>query len=150
MPDTPRISPEARELLDKPAQAVFGTLLPDGSPHAVIAGVVVDGDELVTHTAPTMQRVKNLRKDPRINVLVIDPDSPLRYVEVRGVANLRECTSEDIGPLFRAQAEKYGLPPQAGELPPGRKVLQIRITPTKVGYHAFDPRNMGPQSRQPS
>jgi predicted pyridoxine 5'-phosphate oxidase superfamily flavin-nucleotide-binding protein len=67
------LTPEALEVLNKPALAVFGTLLKDGSPHSAIAGVVVDGDHVVTHTAPTAQRLKNLRRDPRINVLVIDP-----------------------------------------------------------------------------
>jgi PPOX class probable F420-dependent enzyme len=139
-------SPEVVEVLRKPGMAVFGTLLPDGSPHAVIAGVVVDGDQLVTHAGPGAQRLKNLDADPRINVLVVDPEDPRIYVEVRGVASLRECTSEDIGPLFKAQAEKYGLPAHVGQVAEGLKVVQVRITPKKVNFVGFRP--MGPQTLQ--
>jgi PPOX class probable F420-dependent enzyme len=142
------LSADVVALLGKPAIAVFGTLLPDGGPQATVAGFVVDGDQLVTHTGIGVQRVKNLRIDPRINVLVVDPDNPLRYVEVRGIAELRECTAADIGPLFKAQAEKYGLPEHVGQVREGTRVTQIQITPTKVNYQAFEPVRMGPQSRQ--
>ena len=113
-----------------------------------MAGVMVDGDELVAHTAPRMQRVKNLRADPRITVLVVDPDDSKRYVEVRGIASLRECSGEDIGDIFRKQAEKYGLPGGVGKVPPGVTVIQVRIKPIKVNYKVFTPGRMGPQTGQ--
>jgi uncharacterized protein YndB with AHSA1/START domain len=40
----------------------------------VIAGVMVDDDELVAHTRPSAQRVKNLRADPRVTA----PDGEIR------------------------------------------------------------------------
>ena len=141
------IPPDARQLLEKRVMAIYGTLLPDGAPHAVAAGVVVDGDELVAHTDPGAQRVKNLRNDPRINVLAVDPENPRIYVEVRGVASLRVCGPEDVGPHYRAQAEKYGLPAIAGEMRPGMTVVQIRITPLKVRFFSFTFDRMGPKSR---
>jgi PPOX class probable F420-dependent enzyme len=146
--DKSQITPEALEVLNKPGQAVWGSLLPDGSPHAAVAGFVVDGNQLVTHTAPTAQRLKNLRRDPRINVLVVDKDNPLKYVEIRGTAEIREASHADIGPLFKAQNDKYGLPPQASEPREGVIIVQIRVTPQKVNYFFFDPRNMGPKSAQ--
>jgi PPOX class probable F420-dependent enzyme len=148
--ETPLLTPEAVELLGKPGNAVFCTLMPDGTPQATVAGILVDGNELVAHTAPRMQRVKNLRADPRITVVVVDPDDPKRYVEVRGVATLRECSPEDVGPLFKAQAEKYGLPVQAGRLPPGMTVVQVRIKPVKVNYMEFTFARMGPKTGQAS
>ncbi len=146
--EAPLLTPEAVELLGKPGNAIFTTLMPDGSPQATVAGVMVDGNDLVAHTAPRMQRVKNLRADPRITVLVVDPDDSKRYVEVRGVATLRECTTEDIGEIFRKQAEKYGLPAGAGQVAPGITVIQIRIKPTKVNYKEFTPGRMGPRTGQ--
>ncbi len=148
MEDAVTISDEARAVLDKRAQAVYGTLLKDGSPHAAIAGLVVDGNEIVTHTGPAAQRLKNLRRDPRINVLVVDPDNPMCYVEVRGTARIIEGDIETIGPMFKAQNDKYGLPPAASNPPPHVKIVQVRITPKRVNYFFFDPRNMGPKSKQ--
>ncbi|MDX6738166.1 PPOX class F420-dependent oxidoreductase [Actinocorallia sp. A-T 12471] len=141
-------SPQARDLLEGPANAVFCTLMPDGSPQAVVAGFVLDGDELVAHTAPRMQRVRNLRADPRITVLVVDPADPKRYVEVRGEATLREPSAAEAAPLFKAQAVKYGLPERAGSLPEGITVVQIRVKPTKVNYMEFTPERMGPKMGQ--
>jgi PPOX class probable F420-dependent enzyme len=141
-------SPDALEVLNKRALAIFGTLLKDGSPHSAIAGVIVDGDQLVTHTAPAAQRVKNLKRDPRINVMVIDPDTPLKYVEVRGTAELREMDGGVVDPLFKQQNEKYGLPPQASEPRPGMTIIQVRITPHKAKFFFFNPREMGPKRGQ--
>jgi general stress protein 26 len=108
--------------------------------------VVQDGEDLVTHTAPAAQRVKNLKADPRINVLVVDPDNPRIYLEVRGRAALRECTRADISPQFKAQAQKYGLPPHVGEVPEGVTVIEVRITPSKVNFMGLRP--MGPETGQ--
>ena len=140
--------PEAVELLSKRATAVITTLLPDGSPHSVVAGVTLDGDVLVSHTGPAARRLANLRADPRIDVVAIDPDTPMRYVEVRGTATLREGGGEGIAARFKQHAEQYGLPQEAGEIRAGITVVQIRITPTKVAFHEFDPSRMGPATAQ--
>jgi len=141
-------SPEAVALLSKRATAVITTLLPDGSPHSVIAGVVLVGDEIVTHTGPATKRLENLRADPRINVLAIDPDTPMRYVEVRGTATLQEGGDEALRQRFKEHAQKYALPAEAGQIREGITVVQIRVKPTKVSYHEFDPSRMGPATTQ--
>ena len=142
------LPPEAVALLSKRVTGVITTLLPDGSPHSVIAGVMLDGDQLVTHTGPATKRLKNLAADPRINVIAIDPDSPMRYVEVRGTATVQEGGGQALGQRFKEHAEKYGLPEEAGKIRAGITVVQIRVTPTKVSYHEFDPSRMGPSTTQ--
>lgn len=141
-------SPEAVALLSKRVTGVITTLLPDGSPHSVVAGVMLDGDELVSHTGPAARRLANIRADPRINVIAIDPDSPMRYVEVRGTATLQEGGGQALGGRFKQHAEKYGLPEEAGQIREGIAVVQIRVKPTKVTFHAFDPSRMGPATTQ--
>ena len=144
----PTFAPEVHEILNKRASAVITTLLPDGSPHSCVAGVVLDGDELVSHTSPTARRLGNLRSDPRINVVVVDPDNPRRYVEVRGTATLHEGDGEDLRDRFKTQAKKYGLPREAGEISAGVEVVQIRVKPSKVNYFDFAPNQMGPAAAQ--
>ncbi|MEV4516325.1 pyridoxamine 5'-phosphate oxidase family protein [Dactylosporangium sp. NPDC049525] len=140
--------PEAVALLSKRVTGVITTLLPDGSPHSVVAGVMLDGDQIVSHTGPAAKRLANLRANPRINVIAIDPDSPMRYVEVRGTATLQEGGGQALGQRFKEHAEKYGLPEEAGTIRAGITVVQIRVTPTKVSYHEFDPSRMGPATTQ--
>ncbi|MFJ6730119.1 TIGR03618 family F420-dependent PPOX class oxidoreductase [Streptomyces sp. NPDC091281] len=139
---------EVVTLLSKRVTGVITTLLPDGSPHSVIAGVVIEGDELVSHTGPGARRLDNLRADPRINILAIDPETPMRYVEVRGTAVIEETKGADLVQTFRDHAEKYDLPEEAGRVAPEATVVKIRVTPRKVGYHELDPSRMGPERLQ--
>jgi PPOX class probable F420-dependent enzyme len=141
-------SDEVVALLSKRITGVITTLLPDGSPHSVIAGLVIEGDELVSHTGPGARRLDNLRADPRINVLAIDPDTPMRYLEVRGTATIEEVSGAAMADTFREHAEKYGLPEESGKVAPRASVVKIRITPKKIGYHELDPSRMGPEQLQ--
>ncbi len=141
-------SDEVVALLSKRITGVITTLLPDGSPHSVIAGVVIEGDELVSHTGPGAKRLKNLQGDPRINVLAIDPDTPMRYAEFRGTATIEEVSGAELFETFKNHAKKYDLPEEAGQVAPEATVVKIRIRPEKIGYHDLDPSRMGPEKLQ--
>ncbi|MFD8968977.1 TIGR03618 family F420-dependent PPOX class oxidoreductase [Streptomyces sp. NPDC059568] len=141
-------SEEVVALLSKRVTGVITTLLPDGSPHSVIAGVVIEGDELVSHTGPGARRLDNLRADPRINIIAIDPETPMRYLEVRGTAVIEETKGADLVQTFKDHAEKYDLPEEAGKVAPEATVVKIRVTPRKIGYHDLDPSRMGPERLQ--
>ncbi|MFC8078125.1 TIGR03618 family F420-dependent PPOX class oxidoreductase [Streptomyces sp. NPDC057307] len=141
-------SEEVVALLSKRVTGVITTLLPDGSPHSVIAGVVIEGDELVSHTGPGAYRLRNLRADPRINILAIDPETPMRYVEVRGTAVIEETKGAELVQTFKDHAEKYDLPEEAGKVEAEATVVKIRVTPKKIGYHELDPSRMGPERLQ--
>ncbi|WP_410676061.1 pyridoxamine 5'-phosphate oxidase family protein [Amycolatopsis sp. cmx-4-68] len=141
-------SPEVVALLAKRVTGVITTLTLDGSPHSVIAGVMIDGDELISHTGPGARRLAHLRNDPRINVLAIDPDTPMRYVEFRGTATIEEALGADMTESFREHAEKYDLPEDAGTVRADATVVKIRIKPHKIGYHDLDPSRMGPEQLQ--
>lgn len=141
-------SPEVVALLSKRVTGVITTLLPDGSPHSVIAGVVIEGDELVSHTGPGARRLTNLRNDPRINMLAIDPDTPMRYAEIRGTATIEEVFGSEMTQTFRDHAEKYNLPEESGRVAADATVIKIRVRPYKIGYHDLDPTRMGPEHLQ--
>lgn len=141
-------SEEVVALLSKRVTGVITTLLPDGSPHSVIAGVVIEGDELVSHTGPGARRLDNLRADPRINIIAIDPETPMRYLEVRGTAVIEETKGADLVQTFKDHAKKYDLPEEAGKVAPEATVVKIRVTPKKIGYHDLDPSRMGPERLQ--
>ncbi|MCV7015226.1 pyridoxamine 5'-phosphate oxidase family protein [Mycolicibacterium madagascariense] len=95
------------------------------------------------------RRLGNLRHDPRIDVLAVDPVNPMRYVEIRGTATLQEISDDQskLGPL-KEHAEKYALPEEAARIPAGVHVAQIRITPHKVNYFDRQRSQMGPATQQ--
>ncbi|HEY3335301.1 MAG TPA: TIGR03618 family F420-dependent PPOX class oxidoreductase [Candidatus Limnocylindrales bacterium] len=77
-----------RDLLERPVVGVLTTMLPDGQPQSRLAWVdLADGCALVN---TTLERRKGrcLDSDPRVSLLVVDPDDTSRFVQVRGVGEL--------------------------------------------------------------
>ena len=74
MPRTDRIEPRGIELLLEKQVAVLSTILPDGSPHATPVWVDVepDGSHILINTGMAHQKFKNIERDPRVAVTVVD------------------------------------------------------------------------------
>ncbi len=79
------LDPDVRELFEKPNYVHLATLMPDGSPHTVaVWSGFVDGDRLGFFTQPASRKAKNVAKDPRVALSVVDRDNPYRMASVRG------------------------------------------------------------------
>lgn len=76
------------DLVTRPAHAVLTTLMPDGEPQSSLVWIDYDGACVRVNT--TLERVKgrNMVADPRVSLLVVDPDDTSRYVQIRGQAEL--------------------------------------------------------------
>lgn len=94
-----------RDLFQKKAFAAFTTLMPDGTPQTTPVWVDYSGDEIVVNSAVGRQKDKNVRRDPRVALAIVDPDNPYRYVEVRG--RVREITQNGAEDHIDAMARKY-------------------------------------------
>ena len=64
--------------------ATVVTLMPDGQPQALLTWVDHDGDNVLVNTEPQRQRARNVRRDPRVTVLIHSADNPYDWAEVRG------------------------------------------------------------------
>ncbi|MGA7672780.1 MAG: PPOX class F420-dependent oxidoreductase [Nitrolancea sp.] len=73
-----------RELLDLPAFASLSTLLPDGTPQMTVMWYWLVGDEIHMITPASTRKARNLAHDGRSAIVVSDPNSGYRYVEMRG------------------------------------------------------------------
>ena len=93
------------DLFQKKAFGAFSTVMPDGSPQTTPVWVDYQGAEIWVNSAVGRQKDKNVRRDPRVAVAVMDPDNPYRYVEVRG--SVREVTQEGADAHIDAMAKKY-------------------------------------------
>jgi PPOX class probable F420-dependent enzyme len=71
-------------LLRRPSPCFLATLMPDGSPQLTQTWVDTDGTNVLINTVDGHQKVRNMRRDPRVAVNVADPDDPSTYVAVRG------------------------------------------------------------------
>jgi PPOX class probable F420-dependent enzyme len=72
------------DLLHKPSPCFITTLMPDGSPQLTQTWVTTDGEHVVINIVAGSQKEKNLARDPRVAVNVVDPDEVFRYYAVRG------------------------------------------------------------------
>jgi PPOX class probable F420-dependent enzyme len=92
------------DILEKRSFAHVATLMPDGSPHVTPVWVDhEDGEYVRFNTARGRRKEKNVARDARVGVSVVDPDDPYRFLSVRGEATVTEEGAVDhINELARA------------------------------------------------
>jgi PPOX class probable F420-dependent enzyme len=84
------IPPSHLDLLTRPIAAVLTTMMPDGQPQSSIVWADHDGECVRVATTRERRKGRNLRVNPRVSLLVVDPDDTARYVCVLGDAELAE------------------------------------------------------------
>jgi PPOX class probable F420-dependent enzyme len=80
-----RIPESHKYLIDGPYWAALTTLMPDGQPQTTPVWCNREGDYVLTNTMIGFRKEKNMRANPRVTLLVYDPQDPLRNIEVRGL-----------------------------------------------------------------
>jgi PPOX class probable F420-dependent enzyme len=93
------------DLFRKKAFANLVTLMPNGSPQVTPVWVDFDGRHVLINTAAGRQKDKNLQRDARVAMSIMDPENPYRYLEVRG--RVTERTTAGADEHIDALARKY-------------------------------------------
>lgn len=129
------LSPATLRLLDGRNYAVLATVNPDGSPQTSVVWVGRDSAELFFSTVEGRVKHRNMVRDPRVSVTVIDSADPENYVELRG----RVTMTPDVGRRIDTQLSwKYdGRDP--GEDRPGAVRVVVRMVVQKVTGYAAHP-----------
>jgi PPOX class probable F420-dependent enzyme len=120
-------------LLDGKNYAILATINPDGSPQTSVLWVGRDGNDLLFSTVAGRVKHRNMERDPRVSVSVLDSADPENYVELRG----RVSMTPDVGRALDTRLSwKYdGRDP--GEDRPGAVRVVVRMVVEKVtGYAA--------------
>jgi PPOX class probable F420-dependent enzyme len=120
-------------LLDGKNYAILATINPDGSPQTSVLWVGRDGNDLLFSTVAGRVKHRNMERDPRVSVTVLDSADPENYVELRG----RVSMTPDVGRALDTRLSwKYdGRDP--GEDRPGAVRVVVRMVVEKVtGYAA--------------
>jgi PPOX class probable F420-dependent enzyme len=96
--------------------AKVATAMKDGQPHVMPVWFVLDGEQIVFTTGAHSVKGRNLRRDPRIALVVEDDEPPFAFVHIRGSVTIKE----DLDDLRRfatvigcrymgeARAEEFG------------------------------------------
>jgi len=105
---------------------------PDGSPQTSVIWVGRDGGDVLFSTVEGRKKHRNMVRDPRVSISVIDWADPENYIELRG----RVSMTPDVGRRLDTQLSwKYdGKDP--GEDRPGAVRVVVRLVVEKVTGHA--------------
>jgi len=93
------------DLFQKKAFASLGTLMPDGQPQVTPVWVDFDGKHVVVNSAKGRVKDRNMRRDPRVSMALIDPDNPYRHLQVQG--RVVEITENGADQHIDKMAKKY-------------------------------------------
>ncbi|MEV6169988.1 PPOX class F420-dependent oxidoreductase [Streptomyces sp. NPDC051954] len=129
----PSFDDSVRALLDGKNFASVATLGPDGAPQNSVVWIQREGDTVLFSSTDGRQKVRNLRRDPRISLSVFDLANPYTSVEIRGTA---EILPDEDKRLPHELSHKYlGIDPPAEKDDEVRVI--IRVVPRKiVGFSA--------------
>jgi PPOX class probable F420-dependent enzyme len=124
-----------RELLESDALAHLVTINPDGSPQVTCIWVGLDGDEIVAAHLREQQKLRNMRRDPRVVLSLegtrIQPPGLKEYLVVHGRARIEEGGAPE---LLQQLAHVYLGPdvrfPPMDDPPPG---YITRIAVERIG-----------------
>jgi PPOX class probable F420-dependent enzyme len=130
-----RIPDSVRQVIESGKLAHLVTLNKDGSPQISIVWVGIEGDEIVSAHLPLSQKVKNVRRDPRVSLSIVtggrNPIGLDEYVVIHGAARITEGGAPE---LLQKLAYVYIGPgvkfPPFDNPPPG---YVTRITPERYG-----------------
>jgi PPOX class probable F420-dependent enzyme len=128
------IPPEIRTLIATGPLAHLSTVNADGSPQVSVVWIGIDGEEFVTAHMGAWQKVKNVRRDPRVALSLLAGGTNAmglrEYLVVYGTARVTEGGAAE---LLQRLARIY-LGPSA-EFPPepfrSRPGYILRITPDR-------------------
>lgn len=81
---TAEVPAELVPLLESTAVAFVSTIGPRGEPQTTPSWFVWDDGVMHFSLVDGRQKLRNLRRDPRVSVVVADPADPTWYVELRG------------------------------------------------------------------
>jgi len=130
--DTTQISEPIAKLLEGRNFAFVATLMKDGWPQITPTWVDLEDGKILVNTAEGRLKQKNISRDGRVAISVIDQNNTYHMVTVRGrvVEQRKEGADEHIDKLAKKYLglDKYPL------RSPNEKRIIIKIKPERVHY----------------
>jgi PPOX class probable F420-dependent enzyme len=79
------IPEQYHNMLSSKALAHLATIMPNGSPHVSPVWFDYDGEHIRINTASGRQKDRNMRRNPRVALSIVDPNEPERALNIRGL-----------------------------------------------------------------
>lgn len=121
------------DLFQKKAFGQLATLMPDETPQVSPVWIDYDGRYILVNTAKGRVKDRNMRRDPRVGMDIMDPDNPYRHLSIRG--RVAEITEQGADQHIDKMAKKYLNLDRYPNRQPGEVRVLHKIEPT--GTHAL-------------
>ncbi len=117
------------DLFQKKAFANLATLMPDGSPQVTPVWCDFDGTHVLVNSARGRQKDKNMQRNAKVALAIMDPDNPYRFLQVRGT--VADITEEGADAHIDKMAKKYLDKDKYPFRQPGEVRVLYKILPSK-------------------
>jgi PPOX class probable F420-dependent enzyme len=124
------LTPDQLKLIEETNLAHLVTLMKDGSPQVTPVWVDHDSTHILVNTAEARQKTRNLTRDPRVALSIVDNGNAFRTFQVRGrvVEISREGACEHINKLARKYMGRDAQYPER----PGEVRIILKIEPEHI------------------
>ena len=120
------IPPSHLDLLTRPIHGVLTTMMPDGQPQSSLVWCDFDGECAQVNSSLERQKGKNMLTNPKVTLLIVDPQDTSRYMEIRGEAELIQEEAlehlDEITRQYTRHPQYYGY-----VFPLEKKQLETRV-----------------------
>jgi PPOX class probable F420-dependent enzyme len=130
-----KLTESERVFLENPFVGIVTTLQQDGTPQSTVVWVDVDDEGVSVNTAYGRVKPRNLARDPRLSLVVVDPGDPYRWFKLSGDGTLvDEGADEQIDRL----SKKYTGREVYASRQPGEQRVTVRIAPDRILSRGID------------
>jgi PPOX class probable F420-dependent enzyme len=127
--------PSIAKLFEEKNFAFLATLMKDGSPQVTPTWIDIDksNNTILVNTAKGRVKHRNISRDPRVGVSVVESSNPYHMVSVRGRV-IEQINGREADDHIDKMAKKYlGKDKYPGRTP-GEERLLLRIKPEQVAH----------------
>jgi PPOX class probable F420-dependent enzyme len=112
--------------------ALLATANKDGSPQVTPVWIDFDGTYVLVNSEQRRRKTRNVKRNPRVAVTILEPGNPYQYMEIRG--RVAEVTTDGAAAHIDKMAKKYlGQDKYPYNQPDDVRVI-FKIEPERVHY----------------
>lgn len=120
-----------RRFLDLPIYASLGTVRPDGTPQVNPMWFAFDGEHVRFTHLRSRAKFRNLQANPAMSLMLLDPDNPFSYLEVRG--RLVDVVDDPTGAFYVELQNRYGNPSTQPPADAAQRIILVMSLETLLG-----------------
>ena len=100
------LDPIYKQLLDRPITMVLGLSGPDGRPRLTPMWFDYEDDKVLINTASHRAKCEWIRNNPRLTVLLVNPDNPYHWVQIKCTVEKELREGEEGGEYVTEQVDR--------------------------------------------